>query len=101
MSRTVRSDRSHISACPITSRFTAISPTRFLSRVSSSVSNQFSVEVRAALRSHRVGDPLLRPGQASRHPRQMPLVGHAQRDEIRMIDAKLAGDAMDLAFLGE
>jgi hypothetical protein len=30
----MRSDRSHLSACPITSRFTAISPTRFSSRVS-------------------------------------------------------------------
>ena len=51
---------SSVSACPITSRFTAISPTRFSSRVSSSVSNQCSVEVRAALRSHRFGDPIRR-----------------------------------------
>src|ERR1019366_6936024 len=57
MSSTVRSDRSNVSACPIRSRFTAINPTRFSWRVSSSVSNQCSVEVRAALRSHRVGDP--------------------------------------------
>ena len=34
MSSTVRSDRSHVSASEITSRFTAINPTRFLSWVS-------------------------------------------------------------------
>ena len=56
MSSTTRSDRSNVSACPIRSRFTAISPTRFSSRVSSSVSNQCSVEVSAALRSHRFGE---------------------------------------------
>lgn len=60
MSSTIRSDRSHVSARPITSRFTAISPTRFSSRVSNSVSNQWSVEVNAALRSHRFGEPIRR-----------------------------------------
>jgi hypothetical protein len=51
---------SSVSACPITARFTAISPTRFSSRVSSSVSNQCSVDVSAALRSHSFGDPISR-----------------------------------------
>jgi hypothetical protein len=30
----------------------------------------------------------------------MPLMRHAQRDEIRMIDSKLLRDPMDLALLG-
>jgi hypothetical protein len=54
MSSTVRSDRSNVSACPITSRFTAISPTRFSSRVSSSVLNQCNVDVSV------FGDPMRR-----------------------------------------
>jgi hypothetical protein len=51
MSSTTRSDRSKVSACPITSRFTAINPTRFASHVSNSVSNQCSVDVSVACRS--------------------------------------------------
>jgi len=37
---------------------------------------------------------------APRHPRKMPPVRHAQRDEIRLVDAKLVRNAMDLPFLG-
>ena len=36
----------------------------------------------------------------ARQAREVPLVRDAQRDEIRMIDAKLFRDAVDLAFFG-
>ena len=86
MSSTIRSDRSHVSARPIRSRFTAINPTRFSSRVSSSVSNQCSVEVSAALRFHRFGDPIKRnvgsgisnlpsPNTRILHPREPAVCG--------------------------
>src|SRR5688572_16940993 len=42
---------------------------------------------------------LARKGFLARHPGQVALVGDAQRDQIGTIDAKLVGDAMDLAFL--
>ena len=51
MSSTTRSELSRQSACPSVSRFNAISPIRFSSWVSSSVSNQCKVEVSAAPRS--------------------------------------------------
>ena len=39
-------------------------------------------------------------GSLARHAGQVPLVRHAQGDEIRAIDAKLVGDAVNLAFFG-
>src|SRR5688500_18517638 len=36
----------------------------------------------------------------ARYARQVPPMRDAQRNEIRMIDAKLVCDAMDFAFLG-
>src|ERR1700747_2525137 len=51
MSSTTRSELSRDSACPSVSRFNAISPIRFSSLVSSSVSNQCKVEVSAAPQS--------------------------------------------------
>jgi hypothetical protein len=34
------------------------------------------------------------------HSRQVPLMLHAQREEVGMIDAEFAGETMDLALLG-
>ena len=47
MSRTTRSESSNASACPTSSRFSAISPSRFSSLASISVSKLCSVEVKA------------------------------------------------------
>ena len=55
-----RPARVGIPAGASTFRFTALSPTRFSSRVSSSVSNQCSVDVSAAPRSQSFGDPMRR-----------------------------------------
>ena len=66
MSSTIRSARVAISACASSSRFTALNPTRFSSWVSSSVSNQCNVDVSAAPRSQRFGDPI-RKRRVRRH----------------------------------
>ena len=56
MSRTTRSESSNASACPTSSRFSAISPSRFSSLASISVSKPCSVEVKAAPRSQILFD---------------------------------------------
>ena len=60
MSSTIRPARVGIPACASISRFTAINPRRFSPRVNRSVSNQCRVEVSAAPRSQRFGDPMRR-----------------------------------------
>src|SRR5262249_6112088 len=60
MSSTTRSVPPCISAWASTSRFTAIRPTRFSSRVNNSVSNQCKVDVSAPPRSQILGDPINR-----------------------------------------
>ena len=66
MLSTIRSDRSHVSARPITSRSTAISPTRFSSRVNSSVSNQPSGNGPYTLYMTAIGDNKLPYGSLPR-----------------------------------
>ena len=59
-SRTTRSASSNASACPTSSRFSAISPSRFSSLASISVSKPCSVEVKAAPRSQIFCEPISR-----------------------------------------
>jgi hypothetical protein len=58
--RPARPARVGIPACASISRFTAINPRRFSARANRSVSNQCRVEVSAAPRSQRFGDPMRR-----------------------------------------